>query len=93
MVQPTQGSALYITEKDRFDVRCKESWDFQVQDRLNKKLSEEYKNKRIYNEIVTQEKINRLKDHLADEKELYSQIQRSCNILKYESVTVLFILE
>jgi hypothetical protein len=79
---------MYITEKDRFDVRCKASWDFQVEDRQNKLVSEDFKNKRIYNEIFTQEKINRLKDHLADEKELYSQIKRSYNILKYETVRI-----
>jgi hypothetical protein len=91
IVQPPKDSALYMSEKDRFDIRCKESWDFQVQDRFNKKASEEFKNQRIYKEIVTQERINRLKDHLADEKELYSQIQRSCNILKYETVSLVML--
>ena len=88
-IQPQKGASYYISEKDRFDIRCKDHIDFQKEDKEKKQKIDEFRLMRIGNEMKTQEKINRLKDHLDDEKKLYSQIERSKKLFKYNLVIMI----
>jgi len=89
--QSRPNTGMYITEKDRFDIRGKNEIDYQVQDKL----------KRQQTAKVRAEKINISEKNISDKKfmnELFREernvnnlLQSAQKIFNYESVRISFI--
>jgi len=83
---------MYVSEKERFNIRHKSEVDFQAFDKQMKFGTQDNK---IF-KIKTHEGImgdkNFMKDLVIEEKINYSLLQRSKNMLKYENVSLFCLL-
>lgn len=82
------AEGVYMSEKERFNVRNKSEVDFQTKDKLNKQLTS--KNRIEKMKEYERDFMDRsyIKDLIADEKRNYSLLQRSKHMIKYETVII-----
>jgi hypothetical protein len=86
IIQSPENASSYITEKERFNVRGKSSIDIVEEDKEKKKIKELNKIKKLASVQKRNDKEARNREYMHEEKNIYSQLQRTIKLYRYENV-------
>ena len=86
-------AAMYITEKERFNVRGNVEVDFQAKEKFDKQKTNIGRVEKLKDNKFNMKERSFMNDVILEEKRNYSLLQRSKKQLKYEAVNFIFKLK
>lgn len=92
IIQAPSEAATYISEKDRFNVRCLAGVDFLDKEKEKRQMRDLHKIERLkqVNNVIKQN--TAMKEFLHEEKDTYSLLQRTQKLFRYEMVMIDYLL-
>lgn len=85
-------AGMYLSEKDRFNIRGKSEVDFQVVDKHNKYITNNCRIEKLKEHEKDQSQKSFMNDLIREEKRNYSLLQRSKHMVRYETVRLVHLI-